>query len=497
MKTHVLALCMLGSVASAHGVEAVFSSDFETGTAPQWSFVYGCDRKDATPRTGEAALRCGPGTSVMISGQPVSEAGVLELWIRPESPQTRYRISLYSSDGGRLDSIWNPVAVIEQEGGDGSFQARRIAIDEAASRYLRLDVDTQNGSVSIDDVSISKIQLNAALQKNEQKILSGILEKIKEDQDYQLQSDSIDTLSNGFANQLDTQRQYLEYANGIYSTITFVLATSERNKMANPLVYNTFKSILSDTKRVASPLQQVRLSSMVKPFGDLVGATLNVVSAGTYTAFAEPFKSFLAATFDNSNIENGDLSRNDKKFARENGLAIYQKAEKFMAELERELARTTALDNELQVILKSTDSFRNDLELFMAETLKYGGLGQNQEIYAALMSKDEAARRNVISRVRDNIKRRADSLVEARRQTDLVQYMLRTSSYLENTQGYKERFNQITAQVLTFFDRFERSVSPEMNPFSEADDRKLWEQHAVKARAYIKESRDSFQRAYM
>ena len=45
---------------------------------------------------------------------------------------------------------------------------------------------------------------------------------------------------------------------------------------------------------------------MVKPFGDLVTATLTVVSAGTYAAFAEPFKSFLASTFDRSNYENAD-----------------------------------------------------------------------------------------------------------------------------------------------------------------------------------------------
>ena len=128
----------------------------------------------------------------------------------------------------------------------------------------------------------------------------------------------------------DSQRQYLEYANAIYSSITFVLASSERNKMSNPMAYASFRTILADAKRVASPLQQARLNSMVKPFGDLVTATLTVVSAGTYAAFAEPFKSFLASTFDRSNYENADLSRKDRKFAEENGLKVYEKAESFL-----------------------------------------------------------------------------------------------------------------------------------------------------------------------
>ncbi|WP_228289583.1 BAR domain-like protein A BdpA [Shewanella cyperi] len=490
------AITLCQSAMAVAGNDIQFSSDFELGTGSEWSFVYGCERQNAVPRSGEGALHCGPGTAVLISSQGVAELGMLELWLKPDSVHSRFKLSLYSSESGGLNSIWTPVAVLEGEG-DDSYQAQRIAIDEAGQRFLRLDIETQNGGVSLDDIRIDKIQLNAALAKNERRIIGGLLEKIKEDQDYKLQSDSIATMARSFAGQLESQRQYLEYANGIYSSITFVLATSERNKMANPLVYKTFKGILNDTKRVATPLQEARLNSMIKPFGDLVGATLKLVSAGTYAVFAEPFKSFLAATFDKSNIDNSDLSRSDKKFARENGLAIYERAEKFMTELERELGQTTALDNDLGQILKNIDSFRKDLERFMGDTMQYADLGRNQENRSALMSKDDASRAAIQQKAQDNIARRANALADARRQTDLVQYLLRTSGYIETTQGYKERFNQITAQVLSFYDRFERSVAPEANPFSEGEDRKLWEQHAVRARAYIKDSRAAFQKAYM
>ena len=160
-----------------------------------------------------------------------------------------------------------------------------------------------------------------------------------------MQAESFRTLGKNYAAQLESQRQYLEYANAIYSSITFVLASSERNKMSNPMAYTSFRNILADTKRVASPLQQQRLNSMVKPFGDLVTATLTVVSAGAFAAFSEPFKSFLASAFDRSNYENADLSRKDRKFAEENGLKIYENAERFLGELERELVQVSTLDS--------------------------------------------------------------------------------------------------------------------------------------------------------
>jgi hypothetical protein len=64
-------------------------------------------------------------------------------------------------------------------------------------------------------------------------------------------------------------------------------------------------------------------------------------------------------------------------------------------------------------------------------------------------------------------------------------------------QEFKERFNQITASAITFYDRFERSISPEQNPFTDPKDKAAWEQHAKKARAYIQQSKEGFTKAYM
>ena len=75
--------------------------------------------------------------------------------------------------------------------------------------------------------------------------------------------------------------------------------------------------------------------------------------------------------------------------------------------------------------------------------------------------------------------------------------MLKTSEQLEGMQEFKERFNQITSSAITFYDRFERSVAPDQNPFTDAKDKAAWEQHAQKARNYIKQSKEAFAKAYM
>ena len=75
--------------------------------------------------------------------------------------------------------------------------------------------------------------------------------------------------------------------------------------------------------------------------------------------------------------------------------------------------------------------------------------------------------------------------------------MLRANSNIDELQEYKERFNQITSAMITFYDKFDKSISPDQNPFSNPDDRKAWEMHAVKTRDYIQQSKEAFKKAYL
>ena len=499
----IIAAVLLGlssQFVQAKAAEVVFSADFEANNNVI-NFLSGCAQstiEDASlVRSGAGAAICGPGSSTMVSKQAIAEQGLIEFWVKPENAQTSYRINIMTSASLKLDSPWQQIGMIETQAGNPAYLAYRISIDDPSRKVLRLDMEATNGRIAMDELSVERILLDTALSKNEQKIITGILDQLKLNKNYQVQSESFRTLGKNYAQQLETQRQYLEYANGIYSSITFVLASSERNKMSNPMAYSSFRNIIADTKRVASPLQQARLNSMVKPFGDLATATLTVVSGGVYAAFAEPFKSFLAATFDKSNYENADLSRKDKNFAEENGLKVYEKAERFLTELEKELVQVNALETDLQVMLKNVDSFRKDLDKHVRSYIQHGGLARTQENFGRVMSKDEATRQQVMEEVGNNVTLRAQGLLNLENNTELVQYVLKTSEQLEAMQEYKERFNQITASVITYYDRFERSIAPDQNPFTDPADKASWEQHAQKARSYIKQSKEAFTKAYM
>ncbi len=489
------AMVAFSTVAQSTG--SVFSSDFEQPTLRNWRQLGECQLTNESPRTGSGALRCNAGHSTLFSREPLSETGVLELWVMPESDVTAYRIQVLVSERSTLDSAWQPVAVIEQQAGEKGYKAHRISVDDPGRKFLRLDIETQNGFVQLDDLQVSRILLATALHKNEQRIISGILDKLRRDQNIELQAESFRSLGTNYAAQLDVQRQYLEYANALHSGISLVLASSERNKMSNPMAYASFRSIVSDTKRVSSKIQQARLNSMIKPFGDLVSATLNVVSAGTYSAFAEPFKSFLAASFDRSSYQNAGLSRADRKFAEENGLKIYQDAERFLGELERELQLVIALDNDLASIQRNIDSFRRDLEKHLRDTLLHANIAGSKENISKALSKDDVVRQKLSAAVAGNISLKASSYLNDGSNTELIRFVLKTSELLDGMQSYKDGFNQITSAMLTYYERFERSVAPEQNPFTEKADKEAWESHAKKARDYLKQSKDSFNRAYL
>ncbi len=489
-------LSLLAASTMAATAQPVFKADFEN-QQPGWNVLNGCKLSNELARTGQGALFCGRGSASLVTPVLVAEPGMLEFWVKPENSYTAYRINILSSASLTADAPWQQIGLIEMSASSSDYLAHRISIDDPARKYIRLDIEASNGGIALDDMTVERIGLDVALQKNEQKIVSGILDRLRQNQNPQLQAEQFKALGQNYAAQLETQRQYLEYANAIYASVTLVLASSERNKMANPLAYNSFRTIVGDAKRVASPLQQARLSSMVKPFGDLATATLTVVSGGVYAAFSEPFKSFLAATFDKSNYENADLSRKDRKFAEENGLKIYEKAEKFLGELEKELSQVGALELELTNLQKLVENYRRDLDRQLRLYLQHGGLARSQENYSRVMSKEDSIRQAIRTEVSANIAGSAQRLHDQEQNTALVQYLLKTSEQLDSVQEYKERFNQITAAALTFYDRFERSIAPEQNPFTEANDKAAWENHAKKARSLVKESREAFVRAYL
>ena len=75
--------------------------------------------------------------------------------------------------------------------------------------------------------------------------------------------------------------------------------------------------------------------------------------------------------------------------------------------------------------------------------------------------------------------------------------MMKATGTMEESQIFKERFNQIASSVITFYDKFDRSVAKDQNPFTTDTDRAVWESHAVKVRTYIQESKAACAKAYM
>jgi hypothetical protein len=498
----LLVLCaatLSAALVSAQQKSVIFKNGFENDTDyKKLALIYGAKTVAEQARTGTGALFIEQGEASVRSRINLSEQGTLELWIKTSSPTTQYKINVLVASTQNTDSGWVQVGQIQGTNDSTEYHAKRISIDDPGKKYLRLDFEIINGQAWLDDVSVEKILLGTALQKNQEKVISEVLDKLRDDKNYQVQADALRTLGKNYAAQIDVQRQYLEYANGIYSSVTLVLATSERGKMANPLGYQTFKGIVNDVRTVASPLQKARMDSLLRPLGDIATATLNVMTQGAYAAFAEPFKTIVATAFDKVAYENAGVDRKARKFAEQNGLKTFAKAEGFMAEVEKELNTVVALDKDLVDIQRDLDRFRKDLDKHLKESLIAGGMGRGQENYSRVLSKDDATRNAALQEINNYFMLQAESYQNhSSSNTEFVQFMMKATGTMEETQVFKERFNQIASSVITFYDKFDRSVAKDQNPFSGETDRAHWESHATKVRSYIQESKAAFAKAYM
>ena len=473
-----------------------FSSDFETDNQ-KWALVYGVEVDATSAHSGSNSIRI-ENEGSLRSKNLIAESGTMELWLRTTSAATNYKIKVLLNSSLSNDAGWVQVGALEGAHSDTEYHAKRISVDDPSKKYVRLDIETVGGSLNIDDISVDRILLSTALQKNQQQVFDDVMGKLRDDQSYQVQTEALKKLGENYSSKIEIQRQYIEYANGIYSTISLVLATSERSKMANPLGYTTFKHVIDDVKMVSSPIQKTRLESLIRPFGDITTASLNIVTGGTFNAFAEPFKSIVATTFEKSSYENADVSKDAKKFAEKNGLSTYQTAEKFLSEIEKELAKANGLDKDLADIQTEVDKFRKNLSKHLKEYLIYGGQDKQAENFNRVMSKDDQTRAAALKIINDGFAHQAESLqTRSTSNAQLVQFMLKANSKIDELQEYKENFNEITSAMITFYDKFDKSITPDQNPFSNADDRKAWELHAARTRNYIQQSKEAFKKAYL
>lgn len=496
LKPFLLPLVLASTAAYAEEKTIIFSSDFESESS-KWALVYGADLDTSTPHSGSSSVKIDNEASIRTKAT-VAEAGTMELWLRTSTPATNYKIRVLVNSTLSNDAGWVQVGNLEGTQNDTEYHAKRISVDDPGKKYIRLDVTSVGGSVVLDDISIDRILLSTALQKNQQQVLDEVMGKLRDDQSYQLQTDALKALGKNYTSQIELQRQYIEYSNGIYSTISLVLATSERSKMANPLGYQTFKKVIDDVKSVSSPIQKTRMDSLIKPFGDIATASLNIVTAGQFNAFAEPFKSIVATSFEKSSYENSGITKEQKKFAEKSGLQVYQTAEKFLGEIDKELQKANMLDKDLANIQADVDSFRKDMSKNLKEYLVYGGVEKTAENYNRVMSKDNQIREAAMRDINEGFAAQAESLqTRSGSNAQLVQFMMKANSRIDNLQEYKDRFNQITSAMITFYDKFDKSIAPDQNPFSSPEDRKAWEQHAVKTREYIQQSKEAFKKAYL
>lgn len=176
--TAVISMLLLGVLttvnASAKENELVFASDFEGNRLSQpWSWIMGCQFEGAEPHSGESALLCAEGNSSIVSKYPISEAGLLEFWVKTQNTQTQYRINVLISPVLKLDAQWQHVALIDITPGANEYLAHRVSIDDPSRQYIRLDIESINGPISLDDLSLDKIRLDMALQKMSRKLSAG------------------------------------------------------------------------------------------------------------------------------------------------------------------------------------------------------------------------------------------------------------------------------------------------------------------------------------
>ena len=176
---------LMASVAVAQQKSVIFKNGFESeADHKKWSLIYGSKFVTEQTRTGTGALQIEQGEASVRSRINLSEQGTLEFWIKTSSPATQYKINVLVAANQNVDSGWVQVGQILGNNDSAEYHAKRISIDDPGKKYLRLDFEITNGQVWVDDVSVEKILLDTALQKNQEKVIAEVLGKLRDDKNY-------------------------------------------------------------------------------------------------------------------------------------------------------------------------------------------------------------------------------------------------------------------------------------------------------------------------
>ena len=156
------------------------------------------------------------------------------------------------------------------------------------------------------------------------------------------------------------------------------------------------------------------------------------------------------------------------------------------------------LDKDLLAIQADVDKYRKDLSKHLKDYLVYGGQDKVAENFNRVMSKDDQIRAAALKDIGEGFAKQAAALqTNSTSNAQLVQFIVIATDNMDALQEYKERFNLITSAMITYYDKFSHSIASDQNPFSNPDDRKSWEMHAVKTRDYIQQSKEAFKKAYL
>lgn len=481
--------CLVAFGTQAQGASQ-YEANFSNAEPQRWTgeFELRADPEGGGKNSFSLACRHGSDCTLVSSGK-VQDPGMLEVQVRTESKSVRVQVSV--STARSLNEPWSEKSRTEVQVGK-TYTPVHLAIDDVGAHFVKLHLSAANPGLLIDSISIARISFEALTSVAASESTRKMLDAYVNNSDNQALANSLRDTGRDYVAQIDTQATNIARVKAILATFSLADVVDARMRMANPIAYKGFRENVETARQVASPMQQLRLNSLLKPLGDIATGVTNVITGGVYSAIAEPLKSTFAVILDETAWGNRDIGRSVRKDlsgdkARDSFMAMSEMMDQFSSELAVVEALSTTRGQVSTQGRELVTEFEDGLKRYLGIVTTPG----SPQYASVFLSDDHRAKDSARAEIRKFFDKAASG------GTPLVlQLSIQAGDKLRAASDSVSRYESFRANAKSYYSQLRASLAPSRNPFVRKADREEWEALAATTRVKLKVAEAAFDEAF-
>ncbi len=464
----VLLLLSFGLPVTLAAQQPLIQENFNDKTLVEsgWFATPSVVRDSTNAKSGPFSIKFSGEQAILMANFQVRDPGLLEFWYRAPEGSASLTVDIEVS---RDAALWQRIStgeLDEQESGAG-YRARIVSIDRIGSYYLRWRVSTGNGETFfIDDVKLEKITEQARERRQREQVSAQVRKELIELSNHEQTLVTFRSIGESYREEVNTILTLIRQTSGVLTISSSIQAVSIRNQMANPVKYDKFHEIVASLNNVLPETKKMRLTDLVKPFGNIVTRATNFVTGGMLGNLVENFKTLLADGFSPNNIHSVLLNKKARETAKKIGPELYKQSSEFFVSIEGDFARVDSLDQQIRLVQAEAAALKAEIEKFLKDYIQFVEIDANDGFIRDLKRGESAKLTELNEDIKQFFTRKVGSEKSFKTLSPLlVQTLIDAASNQKQIESYVSNYFDLASNMLTYYRNFAKSLDEGNNPF--------------------------------